>query len=212
MAVAQVECSVRVSPTLARLIRKCAEQEASGASAIDALSAAFGVQPGEAAGLHKQLKEASKEAMQWRDKFALKRRELEELRTATASEEGQTRRKLRETTACLDAAQLHTRTLEAEIAALEARVADLAGTIEEREEQLAHSLSLSGLDDAATAALKALRHRLARGDVHFTNHSEADAMIANLSRPEMRSLNKMLTGRDVRLNFIRWLLPDNSFD
>ncbi len=63
-AVAQVECSVRVSLTLARLIRKAADQEANGASAIDALSAAAGVQPGELAALNKQLQQATREAMQ----------------------------------------------------------------------------------------------------------------------------------------------------
>ena len=36
-AIALVECSVRVSPTLARLIRKSAEKEVSGTSAKDAL-------------------------------------------------------------------------------------------------------------------------------------------------------------------------------
>ena len=76
LAVAQVECSVRVSPTLARLIRKSAEQEENGASAVDALSAAAGVQPVELAALNTQLQQASKEATQWRDKFVLKRREL----------------------------------------------------------------------------------------------------------------------------------------
>jgi hypothetical protein len=35
-AIALIECSVRVSPTLARLIRKSAEKEMSGASAKDA--------------------------------------------------------------------------------------------------------------------------------------------------------------------------------
>ena len=48
-AIALVECSVGVSPTLARLIRKSAEKEVSGTSAKDALLTAAGVQPGEVA-------------------------------------------------------------------------------------------------------------------------------------------------------------------
>jgi hypothetical protein len=82
-----------VSPALARLIRKSAEHDANGASAIDALSIAAGVQPGELAALQKELQQASKEAMQWRDKFLLKRRELEELRIATASRENENPRR-----------------------------------------------------------------------------------------------------------------------
>ena len=54
-AVALVECSVRVSPTLARLIRKSAEKEVSGTSAKDALLTAAGVQPGEVATLQREL-------------------------------------------------------------------------------------------------------------------------------------------------------------
>ena len=45
-AIALIECSVKVSPTLARLIRKSAEKEMSGASAKDALLTVAGVQPG----------------------------------------------------------------------------------------------------------------------------------------------------------------------
>ena len=58
-AVALVECSVRVSPTLARLIRKSAEKEVSGTSAKDALLTAAGVQPGEVATLQRELQRAS---------------------------------------------------------------------------------------------------------------------------------------------------------
>ena len=60
-AVALVECSVRVSPTLARLIRKSAEKEVSGTSAKDALLTAAGVQPGEVATLQRELQRASEE-------------------------------------------------------------------------------------------------------------------------------------------------------
>ena len=69
-AVALVECSVRVSPTLARLIRKSAEKEVSGTSAKDALLTAAGVQPGEVATLQRELQRASEESGQWREKAA----------------------------------------------------------------------------------------------------------------------------------------------
>ena len=212
LAVAQVECSVRVSPTLARLIRKSAEQEANGSSAIDALSAVAGVQPGELVALNKQLQQASKEAMQWRDKFVLKRRELEELRIATASRENETRGELRETTVSLEAARQETRTLVAELAELEARIGDLVTAVEHQKGQLAHSLSLCGLDDVATAAVNALRNRIARGDIGFDNTIEAEAMIANLGRPEMRKLNILLNHPTRRISLLRWLLGVRASD
>ena len=48
-----------MSPTLARLIRKSAEKEMSGASCKDALLTAAGVQPGEVATLQRELQQAS---------------------------------------------------------------------------------------------------------------------------------------------------------
>jgi hypothetical protein len=56
-ALALIECSVRVSPTLARLIRKSAEKEMGGAPAKDALLMAAGVQPGEVETLQKRTAE-----------------------------------------------------------------------------------------------------------------------------------------------------------
>jgi len=82
--VALVECNVRVSPTLARLIRKSAEKEASGASATDALLTAAGIQPGAVATLHKKLEQASEEAKQWREKAAREHGQLEQSKTAAA--------------------------------------------------------------------------------------------------------------------------------
>jgi hypothetical protein len=63
----------------------------------------------------------------------------------------------------------------------------------DRQGRLAHhraySLSLSGLGDCAAAATRALRDRLAQGDIRFASDTvgEVEATIANLSRPEMRT-------------------------
>ena len=70
---------------------------------------------------------------------------------------------------------------------------DLVTAVEHQKGQLAHSLSLCGLDDVATAAVNALRIRIARGDIRFDNAIEAEAMIANLGRAEMRKLNILLS-------------------
>ena len=53
-AISLVDCTVRVSPTLARLIRKCAATETGGASAHDALLASAGVRAGEIEALREQ--------------------------------------------------------------------------------------------------------------------------------------------------------------
>jgi hypothetical protein len=91
-----------------------------------------------------------------------------------------------------------------QILTFEARIAELTTTLESRNKQLAYSLSLSGLGDCAAAAIKALRDRLAKGDIQFAG--DVEAMIANLDRPEMRTLSKMLTRRAWRVHVIRRFL------
>jgi septal ring factor EnvC (AmiA/AmiB activator) len=158
-AVALVECSVRVSPNLARLIRKCAEKEASGASATDALSLVAGVQPGELAILHKKLEQVSEEAKQWRDKAAHQHGQLEKAKVATAERDKETavvRNELRKATASLIRAQQ-------QIVTFEARTAELTTALESRDQRLASSVSLSGLSNCAATAVRTLWDRLARG-------------------------------------------------
>jgi DNA repair ATPase RecN len=107
-AVELVECSVRVSSTLARLIRKSAQKEASGASATDALLTAAGIRPGEVATLHKKLEQVSEEAKQWREKAAREHGQLEQSKTAAAErdkERAVLRGDLRKATDTLNGAQ-----------------------------------------------------------------------------------------------------------
>jgi hypothetical protein len=203
-AVALVECSVRVSSTLARLIRKSAEKEASGASATDALLTAAGIQPSEIATLHKKLEQVSEEAKQWREKAAREHGQLEQSKTAAAERDKERvllRDDLRKTTDSLKGAQQ-------QILTLEAQIAELTTILKNRDNQLASSLSVSGLGDGAAAAIRALRDRLAQGDISFASGTvgEVEAMIANLGRPEMRTLSNMLTRRPWRIHLIRWLL------
>ena len=120
-AVALVECSVRVSPTLARLIRKSAEKEVSGTSAKDALLTAAGVQPGEVAKLQKQLQQAFEESSQWREKAAHERGQLEQSKIAAAEcdhERAVLRGDLRKATNSLKEAQEQILTFEARIGEL----------------------------------------------------------------------------------------------
>jgi chromosome segregation ATPase len=197
-----------VSPTLARLIRKSAEKEASGASATDALLTTVGIQPGEVATLHKKLEEASEEAKHWREKAAREYGQLEQSKTAAAERDKERagfRGDLRKATDSLKGAQQ-------EILTFEARIAELSTTLESRDKQLAHSLSLSGIGECAAAAIRALRDRLAQGDIRFDSDTvaEVEAVMANLGRPEMRTLSNMLTRRAWRIRIIRWLLGVNA--
>ena len=149
--IALIECSVRVSPTLARLIRKSADKEMSGASAKDALLTAAGVQPGEVATLQRELQQASEESKRWREKAAREHGQLEQSKIATAkcdNERAVLLDDLSKATASLKGAQQ-------QILTLEARIAELTTTLESRNNQLAYSLSLSGLSDCAAAGCKA---------------------------------------------------------
>jgi chromosome segregation ATPase len=201
-ALALTECSVRVSPTLARLIRKSAEKEMGGASAKDALLMAAGVQPGEVATLQRELQRASEESKNWREKAAQERGQRELATLALAKSDGDRTvllDDLNKATASVKAAQQQTLTFEA-------RIAELTNTLESRNQQLARSLSLSGLSDCAAAAVKRLRDRLARGDIAADAIGSIEATIADLDRPEMRALSEMLARPGWRVHVIRWLL------
>jgi chromosome segregation ATPase len=203
-AIAVIECSVRVSPTLARLIRKSAEKELNGASAKDALLTAAGVQPGEIATLQKELQQASEETKRWREKAAHERGQLEQSKIAIAKRDNERAVLLDD----LSKAIASLKAAQQQIVTFEARIAELTSTLESRNQELAWSLSLSGLSDSATAVVKTLRDRLARGDMQIAGDAAdgVHAVIANLDRPEMRSLSAMITRRTWRVHVIRWLL------
>src|SRR5262249_21228647 len=120
-AIALIECSVKVSPTLARLIRKSAEKEMSGASAKDALLTAAGVQPGEVASLQRELKQASEESRRWHEQADHEHAKLEQSKTAIAkcdNERAVLLDDLGKTTVSLEGAQQQILMLEARIAEL----------------------------------------------------------------------------------------------
>jgi septal ring factor EnvC (AmiA/AmiB activator) len=201
-AVSLVECSVRVSSTLARSIRKIAEQERQGLSASDSVFKAAGIQPGEIESLRKQVQRAHEEARELREKAVRDHRHLDELRTMLAQQEKQkaaVASQLGETTDLLQ------RTRQ-EMLALEARLENLTIALDQQEKQLAHSLSVSELDETSAAATKFFRDLLAEGSLEFTGVGEGEAMISNLGRPEMRNLSRILSRRTPRIRIIRWLL------
>ena len=76
-AISLVDCTVRVSPTLARSIRKCASTEAGGASAHDALLASAGVRAGEIEALRDQKGQCDEELSHAREHAAQLQRALD---------------------------------------------------------------------------------------------------------------------------------------
>jgi DNA repair exonuclease SbcCD ATPase subunit len=176
----------------------------SGASAKDALLTAAGIQPGELPILQRELQQASEESRRLHEVAARQRDQLEQSKIAIAKRDNERAvllDDLSKATASLEGAQQ-------QILMLEVRIAELTTTLESRNKQLAYSLSLSGLSDSAAAAVKAVRDRLARGDTQFTVDAVGDVegIIANLDRPELRTLNEMITRRAWRVHVIRWLL------
>ncbi len=203
-AIELVECSSRVSPTLARLIRKSAEKEAGGASPTDALLAAAGIKPGELATLRKEVSLVSTQAEQWREQAAREHGQLQEAKAALIrrdKDELVLRDSLRKTTEALIGA-------EQQILDLKARIAELTTALESRDEELTHSLSLLGLEEGAAEAVATLRDRLERGKIRVSGDTmaEIEIMITSLNRSEMRALSNILARRDWRLRIVRWLL------
>jgi len=184
------------------LIRKTAEEERQGLSPTDALLKIIGIQPGEIANLQRQLQRAQEEGTHLREKAARDHSQLDQLRRRVAEQDREKAAialELRDATNLLQRAQQ-------ELITMERRMADLTSTVGDRERQLAVSVSISSLDEPGAAATKLFRDRLADRDLQFTSAREAEAVIANLGRPEMRNLSNILTRQSRRIHVLRWLL------
>jgi len=182
-------------------MRKIAEREASGVSAVDALLEAVGLQRGELESLRKRLELAAGEATQWREKAEHELAQIAHLKEAVAERNKETAQLRAELHKASDAQQYAAQQSAAQIASLTALLGD-------RDKQLASSLSLSGLDVDTVLAVTTLRDRLAKGEMRL--HGTADEtkrLIANLDRPEMRALSQLLERGGWQLHILRWLLP-----
>lgn len=190
-AITLVECSVKVSPTLARLIRKCAEKEAGGAAPGESLLAAAGVLPDELAELRRNAELASVEIRDLRALSAQGQQHLDQSKNDLVQ---------RDDAIALLRAEL--RRAADDLQDEQRRRRDLTAALEDREGRLARSLSTDGLDPTATEALAAMRDRLAERE----SAAGMPAAIANLGRPEILALSGLIDRRARRLPFIRWLL------
>jgi septal ring factor EnvC (AmiA/AmiB activator) len=205
-----VECSVRVSSTLARLMRKCATLEAGGTSAHDALLASAGFRGGEIEALRTRAKRYEEELKEAREREVQLQRALDEAKTTIAQRDKELK----------DIRQLLNKTAETEkgsrqsIEALNRQITELQLAIAAYNEKLTRTISTDGLGEHALAVLSVLRDRLARGEgireaalvtVGYSP-SDVDAAIAKQDRREMRAFEALLARSSWRQRLVLRLL------
>ena len=201
-----VECNVRASPTLARLMRKCATLEAGGTSAHDALLASAGFRAGEIEALREQAKQLEEELGQAQERKAQLQRTLDQS-MATIAQRDKELKAIR---------QVLNTTVETEkggrqsIEALNRQVTELRLVIAAHEEELARRMPTDGLDEHALSALGVFKDRLARGEsireaalgVAGYRSLDVDAAMAKYDLQEMRAFETLLLRSSLR----RWLV------
>ena len=209
-ALSLVECSIRVSPTLARLMRKCAALEAGGTSVHDALLASAGFQAGEIEALRAWAKQSKEELKQAREREVELQRALDEAKTTIAQRDKELK----------DIRQILNKTAETakgnrqSIEALNRQITELQLAIAAYDEKLTRTISTDGLGEHALAVLSIFRDRLARGEgireaaLGIVGYSppDVDAAIAKQDRQEMRAFEALLARSSWRQRLVLRLL------
>jgi len=209
-ALSLVECSVRASPKLARLMRKCATLEAGGTSAHDALLASAGFQAGEIEALRTRAKQSEEELKQEREREAQLQRALDQAKTTIAQRDKELK----------DIRQILNKTGETEkasrqsIQAFNRQITELQFAIATCNEKLTRTISTDGLSEHALAVLSIFRDRLARGEdireaaLGTAGYSPPDveAAIAKQGRHEMRAFEALLARSSWRQRLVLRLL------
>ena len=209
-ATSLVECAVRVSPTLARLIRKCAVTEAGGASPHDALLASAGMRAGEVEELRDQAKHLAQELTQAQEMGARLQHTLD-MTKAVVTQGDQDRVALKRQ--LQNAGEIEKENRQ-RAAVVEGQIAELQKTIASREVDLNRSISIEGLDELATRAMKTFKDRLSRGeDIKSAalgtagyEFPQVEAAMAQRDRDEMRALDALLMRPTWRRRVVLWLL------
>ena len=208
-----VECSVRASPTLARLMRKCATLEAGGVSAHDALLASAGFRAGEIEALRAQAKQLEGELGQAKERGAQLLTTLDQSMATIAQRD----KELRSIRQVLNATVETQKGGRHSIEALNRQVAELRLTIAAHEKELTRRVPTDGLDEHALSALSVFRDRLAQGEdirgaalgVAGYRSLDVDAAIANRDRQEMRAFEALLSRSSLRRRLVLRLLRDD---
>ena len=209
-ATSLVECAVRVSPTLARLIRKCAVTEAGGASPHDALLASAGIRAGEVEELRDQAVHLAQELRQAQESGARLQDTLDMTKTVVAQRDQEQialRRQLE------NAGEIEKENRQT-AAAVERQIVELQKTIASHEVDLSRSISIAGLDERTTRAVMTFKDRLSRGEDIKTaalgiagyQLPQIEAAMAQRDREEMRALNALLMRPTWRRRVVLWLL------
>ena len=209
-ATSLVECAVRVSPTLARLIRKCAVTEAGGASPHDALLASAGIRAGEVEELRDQAKHLAQELTQAQESGTRLQHTLDMTKAVVAQRDQEQialRRQLQ------NAGEIEKENRQT-AAAVNRRIAELQKTIASHEVDLSRSISINGLDERTTRAVMTFKDRLSRGEDQKTaalgiagyELSEIEAAMAQRDRDEIRALDALLMRPTWRRRVVLWLL------
>jgi len=191
-----VDCTVRVSSTLARLIRKCAATEAGGTSAHDALLASAGVRAGEIEALRDQKGQCTEELSHAWEHAAQLQRAFDHAKGIIAQRDKQLddlRREIRKA-AETDKGNRNS------IAALKVLVGELQTNVTSHKVHLMDSIATDGLDEAAVIALKAFRDGLCRGEdikavaLNTAGYTlgDVEAAMSKQDRAEIRAFDTLL--------------------
>ena len=195
-AISLVDCTVRVSSTLARLIRKCAATEAGGASAHDALLASAGVRAGEIEALRDQKGQCAEELSHAREHATQLQRALDHAKGIIAQHDKELNDLHRE---IRKAAETEKGSRNS-ITALKVQVGELQMKVANHKVHLMDSIATDGLDETAVIALKALRDGLCRGEnikamvLSTAGYSLGDieAAVSKRDRAEIRAFDTLL--------------------
>jgi hypothetical protein len=209
-ALSLVECSVRASPTLARLMRKCVILEAGGVSAHDALLASAGFQIGEFEALRAQAKQSEEELNQAREREGQLQHTLDQAKGIIAQRD----KELKDTHRVLNkTAETHKGSRQS-IEALDRQVKELQLATAAYEEKLVRTISTDGLGEQALMVLSTFRDRLALGEgireaalgtAGYVSR-DVEAAIAKRDRNEMRAFEAVLAHSSWRRRLVLWLL------
>jgi chromosome segregation ATPase len=209
-AIGLVECAVKVSPSLARRLRKAAELEAAGAVPRDALLSAAGLSGKELDEQARQVEELSGERDALRLRAADQEAEIERLRGAAKQRETELTRLRREG----GSASNELGAVRRQLAAAEKQQGELQASIAGLKGELTRSVSVAGLNAEAVAAISTLAESLRAGTslgsaaLRLAGHEESEVTAALQAHrsAEHRALDAALRGSPWRVWLLRRLL------
>jgi hypothetical protein len=202
-----VACAVRVSPTLARLLRKCANIEAAGASPQNALLTVAGFKAGEIEAQRGRAQQCLEELAQTQERERQLHRALDQAKATIAQRDNE----LRTTRQAYARAQASEKESYAALERQTTQIAEMRLQIDAQREDLRQSVSTKGLDTHSAAALGVINDRLHCGEKAAALASIGDvpavsATLAKQGRREMQALEGLLVRPTWRTRIVLWLL------